>query len=103
MFDEHIREFSIPHYNCKNSDTSFVVANPSMINNKYVAYEIMGIDNLGAFDGKRRYNHFSQIRTVLVNNWPGVYVPGIPGKQLVGNKDVKFILERRYFLERFFK
>jgi len=40
---------------------------------------------------------------VLVNNWPGAYVPSIPGKQLVGNKDVKFILERRYFLERFLK
>lgn len=62
MFDEHMNEFSIPHYNCKNSDETFIVANPSLINNKYVAYNIKGVDNLGAFDGKRRYNHFNLIR-----------------------------------------
>ena len=35
-------------------------------------------------------------------SWPGLYVPFVPGKKIIGNKDVKFIIERRYFLERFF-
>jgi len=30
-------------------------------------------------------------------------VPSIPPKKAVGNKDAKFIFNRRYFLERFFK
>jgi len=29
-------------------------------------------------------------------------VPGIPPKKAVGNKDIEFVIERRYFLERFF-
>lgn len=31
-----------------------------------------------------------------------MYVPGIPPKKAVGNKDIEFVIERRYFLERFF-
>ena len=37
----------------------------------------------------------------MVANWPGIYIPSTPSKKLVGNKDVHFIIERRYFLERF--
>jgi hypothetical protein len=29
-------------------------------------------------------------------------VPGIPPKKAVGNKDIEFVIERRYFLKRFF-
>ena len=39
---------------------------------------------------------------MLALNFPGLYIPPVPGKKVVGNKDFKFILERRYFLERFF-
>ena len=38
---------------------------------------------------------------MIVTNWPGIYIPSVPSKKLVGNKDVNFIIERRYFLERF--
>ena len=37
----------------------------------------------------------------MSQNWPGVYVPNIPPKKAVGNKDIEFVLERMYFLERF--
>jgi sorting nexin-1/2 len=30
-------------------------------------------------------------------------VPALPPKKAVGNKDIKFIIERRYYLERFLK
>ena len=32
-----------------------------------------------------------------------MYIPAVPPKKAVGNKDVQFIIERRYFLERFLK
>ena len=34
-------------------------------------------------------------------NWPGIYIPHIPPKKAVGNKDIEFVIERMYFLERF--
>jgi hypothetical protein len=40
---------------------------------------------------------------VLLARWPGIYIPAIPEKQLIKNKDVKFIEERRSLLERFMK
>jgi sorting nexin-1/2 len=61
-----------------------------------------GTDSLGKpFEGTRRYNEFFQLRELLRSFWPGLFIPAIPSKKMVGNKDVKFILERRYFLERF--
>lgn len=62
-----------------------------------------GEDNLGTFEGKRRYNEFYLIKQAIISRWPGIYVPAIPPKKAVGNKDLKFLIERRYFLERFFK
>tara|TARA_B110000285_G_C15090080_1_gene598574 strand:- start:692 stop:982 length:291 start_codon:yes stop_codon:yes gene_type:complete len=38
----------------------------------------------------------------LAINYPGIYVPALPPKKAVGNKDIEFVIERRYFLERFF-
>jgi hypothetical protein len=38
-----------------------------------------------------------------LNRWPGVYIPKVPPKKAIGNKDMKFIIERRYYLERFLR
>ena len=35
--------------------------------------------------------------------WPGIPIPSIPPKKAIGNKDLKFINERRFYLERFLK
>lgn len=75
---------------------------PQLKKNTYIAYSVQGCDSLGPFGGERRYNHFNALRSVLAQNYPGVYVPGIPPKKAVGNKDIEFVIERRYFLERFF-
>ena len=62
-----------------------------------------GVDKLGiCFSGNRRYNEFYMLREVLRVAWPGLFIPQIPGKKLMGNKDTKFIIDRRYFLERFY-
>ncbi|CDW84248.1 UNKNOWN [Stylonychia lemnae] len=103
MVEDLLQKYRIPHYGIMTSNTRFEVIQPALINNKYVTYHINGEDSLGQFDGKRRYNEFYQLRNILCVRWPGVFVPAIPPKKAVGNKDVKFIIERRYYLERFLK
>jgi hypothetical protein len=39
----------------------------------------------------------------LAIRWPGIYIPALPEKKMVGNKDAAFIEERRNLLERFMK
>mmetsp|Transcript_33621 Transcript_33621/g.32659 ORF Transcript_33621/g.32659 Transcript_33621/m.32659 type:complete len:131 (+) Transcript_33621:228-620(+) len=51
----------------------------------------------------RRYNDFFALHQALCQRWPGMYIPNIPPKQAIGNKDMKFILDRRYYLERFLR
>lgn len=40
---------------------------------------------------------------VLKTRWPGIYVPSIPEKKILSDKDEGFIEERRTLLERFLK
>jgi sorting nexin-1/2 len=102
MIFEGIRQFRISQFGCQEAKPQFSLSDPSLLNGRYVVYKITGADRDGDFSGNRRYNEFHLLRQVIISNWPGIYVPPVPGKKLVGNKDVKFILERRYYLERFF-
>jgi sorting nexin-1/2 len=43
------------------------------------------------------------LKEALNARWPGIYITAIPEKKLMGNKDDKFIEERRAMLERFMK
>ena len=86
----------------QGDDTLWRISAPELVNNSYIVYEITGRDKLGPFEGERRYNHFNALRNCLSQNYPGILVPGIPPKKAVGNKDIEFVIERRYFLERFF-
>ena len=99
---EGMRNFKIPQFGCRSANPEFSLSNPSLLNGRYVVYKITGVDNEGYFTGNRRYNEFYLLRQVLVLNFPVIYICPVPGKKLVGNKDFKFILERRYYLERFF-
>lgn len=62
MFDEIMTKFKIPLYGCDHSRESFQVISPTLINNKFITYTVKGEDNLGYFEGKRRYNEFFLIR-----------------------------------------
>ena len=77
----------------------FQVIEPLMGN--HVTYTVKGIDNDGEFSGSRRYNDFNSLRKALITRWPGIYFPPIPPKRKVGNKEIHFVEERRYFLQRF--
>jgi hypothetical protein len=98
-----------PHLNKKmhpvmdeDKNNPYKVFDP-VIKGSHVSYTIKGIDNDGPFEGNRRYTDFLQFRNALVARWPGVYFPPIPPKKTVGNKEMKFVEERRYFLEQFLR
>lgn len=70
---------------------------------KHVLYTIIGADSQGSFETYRRYKDFIALRSALVIRWPGCYIPQIPPKQRVGNKQPQFIEQRRKLLEYFMK
>ena len=43
------------------------------------------------------------LHSVLVARWPGIPIPTLPPKKAIGNKDLKFLNERRFYLDRFLK
>ena len=80
----------------------FRVYNPVKVSG-HIKYTVSGVDSEGPFEESRRYSEFYALRDSLASRWPGVYIPAIPEKKLVGNKDDKFVEERRSLLERFMK
>ena len=50
---------------------------------KKIMYTIQGSDSKGHFQVTRRYNEFFILRSILVDRWPGFYVPKIPAKQKI--------------------
>ncbi len=80
----------------------FSVTNPQKFG-KHIKYEVHGEDSIGAFDALRRYSEFWALRNSMTHRWPGIYIPAIPEKKVVGNKTDAFIEERRLLLEKFLK
>ena len=80
----------------------FRVFNPVKVSG-HIKYTVAGVDSDGPFEEARRFSEFFALYQTLTARWPGVYIPAIPEKKLVGNKDEKFIEERRALLERFMK
>jgi hypothetical protein len=68
-----------------------------------IKYTVIGNDNEGRFEIQRRYNEFLALNNALNDRWPGCYVPAIPEKQLIGDKEDGFVEERRQLLERFIR
>jgi hypothetical protein len=80
----------------------FRVFNPVKVSG-HIKYTVSGVDADGPFEEARRFSEFYALYEALTARWPGVYIPAIPEKKLVGNKDDKFVEERRAMLERFMK
>jgi len=64
---------------------------------------VRGKDRQGVWEGKRRYNEFFLLHEVLCRRFPGVPVPQVPPKKAIGNKDVTFIQDRTFYLQRFLR
>ena len=67
----------------------------------HTTYKIQGTDKSGEFDIVRRYREFFALRNSLRRRWVGFYVPGIPPKKPIGNKDEITVNERWYLLNKF--
>ena len=80
----------------------FSVSNP-IKSGGHIKYSVNGIDSDGAFEDTRRFREFYALKNALSSRWPGVYIPALPEKKLMGNNDDKFVEERRSLLERFMK
>jgi len=86
----------------------FTVSNPIKMEDnaglkigQVVKYTVTGVDQQGQFEVQRRYNEFLAVNKALNERWPGCYIPAIPEKQFIGDKDEGFVEERRQLLERF--
>ena len=80
----------------------FTVRNPHD-HGGHIVYDVSGRDDKGLFSCTRRFNEFFALHEALSKRWPGCMIPPIPSKQKFGNKDLVFIQERRYYLERFLR
>ena len=83
-------------------EQEFQCINPQM-KSGHIVYTCKGVDCQGAWEGERRYNEFHKLHEKLEQRWPGIPIPQLPPKKAIGNKDIKFINERRFYLERFLK
>lgn len=81
---------------------SFSVTNPVKTGG-HIKYTVTGVDEDGHFEDVRRFRDFFALKNGLTQRWPGIYIPALPEKKLVGNNDDKFVEERRNLLERFMK
>lgn len=70
---------------------------------KHQIFNVKGEDKLGDFEIFRNYKDLLEIRKILVQRWPGCYVPPLPKKKIVGNMDEENLKERVAFFEDFYK
>lgn len=68
---------------------------------KYTVYEVSGSDKKGQFSIDRRYSEFHALRSKLVENWPGYFIPPIPEKKSTGNMEKDFVEKRQHQLNHF--
>ena len=68
-----------------------------------IKYTVTGQDSQGKFEVIRRYNEFHILHVTLTTRWPGCFIPCIPEKQILGDKEDGFIEERRSLLDRFIR
>lgn len=93
-----------------SQNSKFSVTNPIKMSDNaglkigsVIKYTVTGQDSEGRFEIQRRYNEFLALNNSFNERWPGCYIPAIPEKQLIGDKDEGFVEERRQLLERFIR
>ena len=78
------------------------IDNPQKIEktlSSYISYTLKGTDITEKLD--RRYSDFFSLYEKLLQRWPGIYIPPIPPKKLIGNMDPFVIKTRLRLLNRF--
>ena len=80
------------------------VSDPILIKDgvtQYTSYKLQGAKIPEPIN--RRYRDFDVLRKKLVERWPGIYIPNIPHKKKMGNKDKEIIELRIEMINRFLK
>jgi hypothetical protein len=69
----------------------------------YYAYKVIikCSPDLNVDSVERRYSEFIWLHDWLVKLFPGIFIPPIPPKKVLGNKEAGFVAERREDLQRF--
>ena len=86
--------------NIDQGAAEFTVRDPQDFNG-HIVYVCKGTDLQGPWECMRRYNEFFTLHDTLTKRWPGIVLPLVPPKKTMGNKDLVFLQERRFYLERF--
>lgn len=71
--------------------------------NKYTVYLIRGEDKDGQIEVYRRFSEFYALREVLLQRWPGCFIPAVPDKKVIGKNDDMIKKNRERFLDSFVK
>lgn len=50
---------------------------------KHIIYKISGSDISGPFESHRRYSDFLSLRTAMISQWPGCFIPKLPPKKRI--------------------
>lgn len=66
----------------------------------YVIYKFLG-SSITTAGLTRRYSEFYSLRETLIKRWKGLYIPGMPPKKAIGNKDKVLIATRCRLLNSF--
>lgn len=87
QFDQYQGEFRIEKgFMSLERIRDWSVCNPTMPKSQdHVVYTVFGWDRQGRFEIFRRFSEFYQLRELFTDRWPGLYIPPIPSKKLVGN------------------
>ncbi len=81
---------------------NFSVSNPED-NGSSIVYQTKGVDKQGAWEGKRRYSDFFNLYEALLKRWAGCPIPFMPEKKVIGAKDIQFLQDRTFYLQRFLR
>lgn len=66
----------------------------------HVVYKFLG-SSISTAGLTRRYSDFFALREALIKRWKGLYIPGMPPKKVIGNKDKELIATRCRLLNNF--
>jgi hypothetical protein len=70
---------------------------------KHARYTIKGRDETSEFEVSRRFKDFFALHAIFEQKWPGCYVPSIPRKKKIGNREQWLINQRKELLNAFLK
>lgn len=85
-----------------NIPVPMYVADPREVKDNlgtHITYKLEGTRVPEPLD--RRYRDFDAFRKKLQERWPGIYIPNIPHKKTVGNKDKEVVEMRIEMINRF--